>query len=503
MKNMWKKVLLIVLSLLIMCMFGACGVDLGKGNGDGDDGDDKEPPRDYTGTETEINVSVYAAGYGKGWIEEACRIYEEAHPEYRFRIRANSQMFGTVKTELESNTCKADIVLVAGYDYLNLATTGKLLELTDVYDAKVPGSDTKTVRESVASKQYEYRLVGANKDKIYGMPWQDSGPNGFVYNKKMFAENNWSVPETMDEFFTLCDSIVAAGKVPLVYGGGQQDAYVQMMPETWLVQYYGYDYMQNTFEKYLSPSQYQYTYEGRLKAYQTLAKLLKGKSASGTNYVLTGSNAFQAQAAQREFIKGNAAMNICGPWFPTEMRSVLKDNPDFEYGFIPLPHINADKKTGAGADSSTENYSLAANLLAIPATSQHADVAKDFLVSMFSTESYTTYIKSNNGMTRPIDVAADVSDLNDFAKAVYTQSAAAKTNKTCVYETSSSPMAINGYLGLMNFGSADAYANMINASSYESALAEATTAASRDQTTAQSFWDDTANNWKSDYLTIT
>ena len=60
-------------------------------------------------------------------------------------------MFDTVKTELTSDTCTSDIVLVAGYDYLNLATTGKLAELSSVYDSKIPDSE-KTVREVVASE---------------------------------------------------------------------------------------------------------------------------------------------------------------------------------------------------------------------------------------------------------------------------------------------------------------------------------------------------------------
>ena len=141
----------------IAATFSGC-VDFG-------DREESSSSRDYTGNETEILVSVYAAGYGQGWIDEACRIYEEKHPEYRFKIRANSRMFDTVKTELTSGTCTSDIVLVAGYDYLNLATTGKLAELSSVYDSKIPDSE-KTVREVVADEQYAYRLLGENKDKI-------------------------------------------------------------------------------------------------------------------------------------------------------------------------------------------------------------------------------------------------------------------------------------------------------------------------------------------------
>ena len=158
MKQVIKRILLVTFALLFALSLAACEVDFG-------DDEDDEPDKDYTGNETEIKVSVYAAGFGDGWIDQACKLYEEQHPEYRFKIRANSSMFDTVKTELTSGTCTSDVVLVAGYDYLNLATTGKLAELSSVYNSVIPDSD-KTVREVVSEEQYSYRLTGADKDKI-------------------------------------------------------------------------------------------------------------------------------------------------------------------------------------------------------------------------------------------------------------------------------------------------------------------------------------------------
>lgn len=490
-----KKTILKYLSIVPFIILNSCTVDMG----DSDNNSTSE--REYTGNETIINVSVYAAGYGKGWIDEACRIYEEKHPEYRFKIRANSRMFDTIKTELNANTCNADIVLVANYDYLDFATTGKLEELSSVYNSTVADSNAKVI-DVTSAEQYQILLTGENSNKVYGIPWQDSYCSGFVYNKKIFAQNNWTIPTTMDEFFELCDKMGEKGITPLVYGGGQQNAYVSMIPAQWVCQYYGYDYIQNTFEKYESPEQYNFTSEGRLKAYQTLARLLKGTLKNGKSIALNGSNAFTANAAQREFIKGNAAMNICGPWFKTEMALVLKDYPDFEYGFFNLPHINADSKDNNGNDTTNVNYSLQANLLAIPASSTHKDVAKDFLLSMYSQDSYTTFVKENNGMTRPINVSIDETKLDEFSLAVYSRAKESKANNICVYETSTSPMAINGYLGIMNFSGTDYYSAIINASSYLEALDIAASGANGDYQTALSFWNSKTNTWDEKYLTV-
>ena len=483
-KEMKKSIKKIVAFIMGISLTAAC---MGCGETD---------KQESTGDKTQIQISVYAAGYGTGWIDEACKLYEATHPEYEFKVRANSRMFDTIETELSNDTCTSDIVLVAGYDYLNLATKGKLTELSDLYDSEIPDSGAK-VRDVVIEEQYQCRLVG-EENKIYGIPWQDMSANGFVYNKKMFAENGWKVPTTMDEFFALCDKIAETGVAPLVYGGGQENGYFSRTPSQWLLQYYGFDYMQNTFEKYESPEQYEVTAEGRLKAYQTLAKLVKGKTANGSSIALTGSNAFTAQAAQREFVKGNAAIVSCGTWFPTEMESILKDYPDFEFGYFPVPHINADKTDIDGNDTSTVRYLQAANILCIPSNAAHADVAKDFLLNMFTKESYTTFVKANNGTGRPINVEIDVESLDDFAKSVY-EAEGQKGEGRCVYETLSSPIAVNGYVAPMNFSKDDSYLAIINSASYDEAMKIASESSQNDYKTALSFWDSKTKSWDSVY----
>ena len=90
------------------------------------------------GAEHTLKVSVYAAGYGTGWIEEACRIYSEDHPDVAFKIEANNRMFDTIKTRLETDTCDSDIVLIANANYVPLVALNKLEDLTDLYDMVIP-----------------------------------------------------------------------------------------------------------------------------------------------------------------------------------------------------------------------------------------------------------------------------------------------------------------------------------------------------------------------------
>ena len=137
------------------------------------------------GAEHTLKVSVYAAGYGTGWIEEACRIYSEDHPDVAFKIEANNRMFDTIKTRLETDTCDSDIVLIANANYVPLVALNKLEDLTDLYDMVIPDTEDTTLKDVIPEIQYNYRL---RNGKIYGVPWQDATASGFIYNKKMFAE---------------------------------------------------------------------------------------------------------------------------------------------------------------------------------------------------------------------------------------------------------------------------------------------------------------------------
>lgn len=65
-------------------------------------------------------------------------------------------------------------------------------------------------RYSLASLQDKTR-----DGKLYQLPVLNTG-NGIFYNKTLFTENGWSVPETLDEFYTLCDTISETGVRPFV-----------------------------------------------------------------------------------------------------------------------------------------------------------------------------------------------------------------------------------------------------------------------------------------------
>lgn len=195
-------------------------------------------------------------------------------------------------------------------------------------------------------------------------------------------------------------------------------------------------------------------------------------------------------------------MDICGNWFPTEMAAYLKGYPEFEYGYMPVPHINDGEVDYQGKDSSKVRYSLDGNILAVPASSQNKEVAKDFLVSMYMQESYQTFVEENNGVLRPTSVELDETALDEFTKASYDYFNEGKQANQYIYECSTAPMAVNGYLALLISQNGNTLGNIINATSYDAAMGVAAVAAADDYTRAMEMWDSDKNQWKDSYLGV-
>lgn len=89
-----------------------------------------------------------------------------------------------------------DIILSTGYEYTSI----------DMEEAFIDLSGESFIQNYYLSMLQEGEVNG----KLYFLP----GPSniyGIVYNKDMFEENGWEVPDNLDEFITLCQTIDETG----------------------------------------------------------------------------------------------------------------------------------------------------------------------------------------------------------------------------------------------------------------------------------------------------
>ena len=102
-----------------------------------------------------------------------------------------------------------DIIGIGGYiNYSNFLDADLFMDISDFEGV----SDIKQ-----AYMDIEDELEFVPTDGVYALPYVANAA-GILYNRDMFEENGWKIPETWSEFISLCDTIKASGVTPLYLG---------------------------------------------------------------------------------------------------------------------------------------------------------------------------------------------------------------------------------------------------------------------------------------------
>ncbi|MGQ9600513.1 MAG: extracellular solute-binding protein [Anaerolineae bacterium] len=156
------------------------------------------------------------------------------------------------------------------------------------------------------------------KGHYYGLPL-DTNCRVLIWNKAMFeAAGIKEPPSTFDDFLSACEKIKALGKDKYCFADGGTYAWA-VNPWIWSS---GGDITDPEITKatgYLNGPQ-------TVSAYEFLLNLLKKEYLHPG--ILTGVDTWGG------FAKGEIAMILEGPWFPSLFG---KQFPDVEYGFAPMP----------------------------------------------------------------------------------------------------------------------------------------------------------------------
>lgn len=484
-----NKLIALLLSIIASFSLIACG-----GGNSGDNNNSGKAEIGKRGEDGTLSLNLYAAGYGTDWITSAIQLFVDDNAGVKYYLEANPLALSAVKTQLENGNCKDDIILVGAADYETYVVKGYIEDLSDLYEETIPDSGKK-VKDVIDENVMTGKTING---KVYGIPWQDNPPSGLIYNKKMFDRYGWTIPGTMDEFWTLCDRIATdtEGSVaPLTFGGADGNGYLYTNFPQWLSECYGAEGMKEFF-KLESPDSFAVQESGRAKIYSTIAKLTKGKTSNGTDITLDGSVGATAITAQSNFINGRAAMIVGGTYFPTEMVDYIKLK-NFEAGYMPMPHINADKKSLDGTmDTSNVLFSSDNGMFAIPTTAKNKDLAKKFLAHMLTSKSYSSFVKATHGLLRPLKgVSVDTTGFDDFTlsafKGFYHDDNAAR-----VYAVSANKVIEKDVLSIFFAYEGGFFSRIAGAESYESAKSIAEGCTANEISLVYKKWDAGKNQWK-------
>lgn len=216
--------------------------------------------------------------------------------------------------------------------------------------------------------------------KHYAVPTGISFVTGLYYNKDMFEKYGLEQPTTWDEFVDVLQTLKDNGETPIIMGGA----------EKWPVGLLMEGVASSSIED--MPAFVEGLWTGEIgfddpEAVEILEKLKTLYSFAEPTFP-----GISASTVTASFVNEEAAILPDGTW---GAQGVIKGEPDFEWGYFPLP----------GSDDPEANSILRGKLetnLAIPANAEDKDCALKFFEFYSQPENYQLYVTENGVMpTQP------------------------------------------------------------------------------------------------------
>ena len=266
---------------------------------------------------TELEIPVFAGGYGIAFYEETARQFEAQRPDIRIRIYGDPRIADQLRIRLIDGT-PPDAASVADILWPQLIKAGRVLDLAPYLAHEKNWEGDARWGDSFLPGALD---AWQQPSGTFGVPFSYSCWTIF-YDRKFFRDHHLAGAATWDEFFALCEKIRRLGRTPLAVPGvylRYTDAFLRAAwcnlagANAWLA------YRNSEPGVYLDPR--------FLRAVGTWQQLAAQFSPGWQGLTHT--------AAQRELLEGRAAMNLSGSWMVSEMKGKFPDG--FELGAMRLP----------------------------------------------------------------------------------------------------------------------------------------------------------------------
>lgn len=269
-------------------------------------------------------------------FEEIARRFNETHDDIHLTIESPNEAMTILKTRFIREDYP-DIVGIGGdINYSNFLDAEMFMDISD-FDG------IAEIKEAYLAMDKELEFIP--QDGVYALPYV-ANCAGILYNKDLFEEHGWDVPQTWDEFIALCEEIQKTDIYPLYFG--YKDTWTCLAPwnalavglapsdtcsnvnagkTTFTKEYYEVAEKMKVLLNYCEPNPYAYGYNDACTAFA------RGESAM---YPI-GSYAIP------QILSVNPDMNIDSFVFPAnndEKDNVLNSGIDLQFSVVK----NSDKK---------------------------------------------------------------------------------------------------------------------------------------------------------------
>ncbi len=394
-----KKLIALLLALVMVIGMVACGnndapvADAPVADAPAADA----PAADAPEAEKNMSLNILWAGTGNG--EMANEAVEILKAEYGLDIALE---YNTVAHEVFQPMLVAgnppDVAMIQDnfFDHFAAAAEGAYIDIVPYLDLPVDEAG-HTIKE-VGNGDILDAI--AMDGKVY-LAASNVNTENICYNKALFAEHGWEVPETIDEFMALCEEIKTTTDIAPFCWTGMYPYYASPLVFP-LICTYG-----NGVEEY---SKFNNLTEGFWvsEPVQKTAALLQEMRDKG--YFVDGMMSLNHTGSQMEFINGNIAMICVGSWLEAEMDGNWPEG--FELSVMHAPTLNAGD----------EKYvTVSAQKFCFPAAAENTDWTGEFLQAYYSEES-AVYNASNGCIVSPWYAAnseAVQAQMTEFSKAAF------------------------------------------------------------------------------------
>ena len=396
-----------------------------------------------------LNIRVWDGGFGYQWLDNVIVEFNKRYPDVDIEVYDSTerqQVLGdAIGKGNQYDLIFSELILT---DYAQEC----LEPIDDVYQYTNKGEES-SVADKIMPIYIDYLK---NKGHYYSIP-SYVGAYGIVYNGDYIYDEE--IPVTTDELKALCDDLRSSIK-PFIFSGESGTNYWDYLYSTWYAQYEGRDEYTAALSGQVKDENgvYQFdprsTYlDGGLKAMQVCEDLLWYEN----NNIVTSSTGLQFIIAQRDFLKGQAAMMYNGSWLFNEMQLMFPDGPEADFKMMKVPVISAIREkcttiaddaelaalvraidagesalTGTGYSVNEADYitisearnffyagSEGANVV-VPINARNKQLAKRFLSFMYSDEAIKAHALAKAGNILPVkDFDVKITTDNTFAETSY------------------------------------------------------------------------------------
>lgn len=224
----------------------------------------------------------------------------------------------------------------------------------------------------------------------FGVPYVANAA-GVLYNRDMFEEHGWEIPETWDEFLALCEEIQSAGVQPLYFGF--KDTWTCLAPWNALA----VDLAPADVCKQVNRGETTFTDE-----YREIAE----KMLEMVEYGQEGPFAYGYNDACTAFANGECAMYTIGSYAVPQIKSV---NPDMNIDSFVMP--GSDEKDGNVLNSGVDLQ------FCVTAECKNKEAAYEVIDFLLEHDNVQMYLDDQNAVPckdESFELASEVDGMKEY-----------------------------------------------------------------------------------------